>query len=72
MHPILHVSVTHALVECVGRQDQDEVASSLDALDQFVVKLPGLQFLHIYEDAVSSNLQVNLQKAWTREEGTDA
>lgn len=66
MHPILHVSVTHALVERVGGQDQDEVTRPLYALDQFVLKFPGLQLLHIYEDAVSSNLQVHLQKAWDK------
>lgn len=63
MHPILHVSVTHALVERIGRQDQDEVTRPLYALDQFVLEFTSLQLLHIYEDAVSSNLQVHLQKA---------
>ena len=64
MHPILHVSVAHALVECVGGQDQDEVTCPLYALNQFVLEFPGLQLLYVYEDAVSSDLQVHLQKAW--------
>lgn len=66
MHPILHVSVTHALVERIGRENQDEVARPLYTLDQFVLKFTGLQLLHIYEHAVSSNLQVHLQEAWDR------
>lgn len=68
MHPILHRSVVHALVESVGGQDQDEVTCSLYTLNQFVLKFTGLQLLHIYEDAVSSNLQVHLQKAWDKGE----
>lgn len=63
MHPVLHGSVTHALVKSVGGQDQDEVTCSLYTLNQFVLKFSGLQLLHIYEDAVSSNLQVHLQEA---------
>ena len=66
MHPILHGSVTHALVERVGGQDQNEVTCSLYALNQLVLEFTGLQLLHIYEDAISSNLQVHLQKAWVR------
>lgn len=63
MHPIFHGRVPHAFVECVCRQDQDEVACPLYALNQFVLKFACLQLLHINEDAVSSNLQVHLQKA---------
>lgn len=67
MHPVLHGSVTHALVECVGGQDQDEVTRPLYALNQLVLEFAGLQLLHIYEDAVSSNLQVHLQKALAKD-----
>ena len=66
MNPILHGSVTHAFVECICGQDQDEVASSLYTLNQLVLEFTGLQFLHIYEDAVSPKLQVDLQKAWDK------
>lgn len=68
MHPVFHDSVTHAFVERIRRQDQDEVTCPLYALNQLVLKFTRLQLLHIYEDAVSSNLQVHLQKAWDREE----
>lgn len=68
MHPILHASVPHTLVERIGGQDQDEVTSPLYTLNEFVLEFTGFQLLHIYEDAVSSDLQVNLQKAWDREE----
>lgn len=68
MHPILHGSVAHALVKRVGGQDQDEVTGPLHALNQFVLEFTGLQLLHVYEDAVSSDLQVHLQKAWDRVE----
>lgn len=61
MHPVLHGCVSHTLVECTGRQDQDEVTCSLHTLNEFVLKFTSLQLLHIYEDAVSSNLQVHLQ-----------
>lgn len=71
MHPVFHGSVTHALVERVGGQDQDEVTRPLYALNQFVLEFAGLQLLHVYEDAVSSNLQVHLQKAWDREENEE-
>lgn len=68
MHPVFHGSVIHAFVECICGQDQDEVTCPLYTLNQFVLKFTGLQLLHIYKDAVSSNLQVHLQKAWNREE----
>ncbi len=68
MHPILHGSVTHALVECICGQDQDEVTRPLHTLNQFVLEFTSLELLHIYEDAVSSNLQVHLQKTWGRRE----
>lgn len=66
MHPIFHGSVTHAFVERICGQDQDEVLSPLHTLDQFVLKFTSFQLLHIYEDAVSSDLQVHLQKAWEK------
>lgn len=62
MHPVFHGRVTHAFVERICRQDQDEVACPLYALNQFVLKFTRLQLLHINEDTVSSNLQVHLQK----------
>lgn len=68
MHPILHGSVTHALVERVGRQDQDEISCPLYTLNQFVLEFTRLQFLHVYEYTVSSNLQVHLQKTWDEQE----
>lgn len=63
MHPVFHGSVTHAFVQCICRQHQDEVARPLDALNQFVLKFPRLQLLYVYEDTVPSNLQVHLKKA---------
>lgn len=69
MHPVLHGSVPHALVERTWRQDQDEVSGPLHTLDQFVLKFSCLQLLHVYEDAVSSHLQMNLQKASAGEDG---
>lgn len=62
MHPVLHGSVAHALVESAGGQDQDEVTCPLYTLNQFVLKFTGLQLLHVYEDAVSPNLQVHLEE----------
>lgn len=66
MHPVLHGSVAHALVEGIRGQDQDEVTCPLYTLNQFVLEFTSLQLLHVYEDAVSSNLQVHLQEAWDR------
>lgn len=66
MNPVLHASVTHALVEGVGGQDQDEVARSLHTLNQFVLEFASLQLLHINEDAVSPDLQVDLEEAGSR------
>lgn len=63
MHPVFRCSVTHAFVQCVCGQDQDEVASPLDALYQLVLKFTRLQLLHINEDAEASNLQVHLKEA---------
>lgn len=63
MHPVFHCRITHAFVQCVCRQDQDEVSSPLDALNQLVLKFSRLQLLHIDEDAEASNLQVHLQEA---------
>lgn len=71
MHPVLHGSVTHALVESIGGQDQDEIACPLYTLDQFFLEFTSLQLLHIYKDAVAANLQVHLQKAWDREENEE-
>lgn len=68
VHPVLHGSVAHALVECIRGQDQDEVTCPLYTLNQFVLEFTGLQLLHVYEDAVSSDLQVHLQKAWDSRE----
>lgn len=68
MHPVLHGSVAHALVERICRQDQDEVTCPLYTLNQLVLEFTSLKLLHVYEDAVSSNLQVHLQKAWDRRE----
>lgn len=68
MHPIFHGGVPHAFVERIRRQDQDEILSPLHTLDQFVLKFTGFQLLHVYEDAVSSDLQVHLQEAWEKEE----
>lgn len=56
VHPVLHGSVSHALVESVSRQDQDEVACSVYTLNQFVLKFTGFQLLYIYEDTVSTDL----------------
>lgn len=63
MHPVFHCSVTHAFVQCACGQDQDEVASPLDALYQLVLKLARFQLLYINEDAEASNLQVHLKEA---------
>lgn len=52
MHPVFHGSVTHAFVQCICRQHQDEVARPLDALNQFVLKFARLQLLYVYEDTV--------------------
>lgn len=72
MHPVFHCSVTHAFVQCVCRQDQDEVASPLDALNQLVLKFSCLQLLHIDEDTEASNLQVHFEEAgderWNKKE----
>lgn len=56
VHPVFHCSVTHALVERIRRQDQDEVACPLDALNQFVLEFARFQLLHIDEDTESPNL----------------
>lgn len=69
MHPVFHGCVSLAFIECTWRQDQDEISGPLYTLNQFVLKFSSLQLLHIYEDAVSSNLQMNLQKASEGEHG---
>lgn len=69
MHPVFHGCVSLAFIECTCRQDQDEISGPLYTLNQFVLKFSSLQLLHIYEDAVSSNLQMNLQKALEGEHG---
>lgn len=63
MHPVFHCSVPHAFVQCVCRQDQDEVASPLDALNQLVLEFSRLQLLYIDEDAEAPYLQVHLEEA---------
>lgn len=63
MHPVLHGSITHALVKCICREYQDEVTCTLYTLDKFILKFASFQLLYIYENTKSSDLQMHFQKA---------
>lgn len=63
MHPVFAFGVPHALVKGVARKQHHEVPGAHHALNELVLKLPGLQLLHVDEDAESVQLQVDLQEA---------
>lgn len=60
MYPVLAFEVFDATVQRAWRQDQDEMLSLPDAVQQVVIKFTCFQSLHVNEYSKSSQLQVNL------------
>ena len=60
--PILLLVVSLTSVKGVGRADKNEVFALLDALQQVVVELAGLQALHVEEHGVIFQLQMDFQE----------
>lgn len=63
MNPVFSLEITHATIERIRSQHQDEVSGVVNAVQQVVVELAGAKLLNIEEYSQTSQLQMYLEQA---------